>query len=79
MTTTTLIWFYSGSVYGIVEIYISEKDRNSKFCPACNLLRTQAETWSHINQNRKRPEKRVEGGSCESGKTVSADGKDPAW
>ena len=53
MTTTTLIWFYSGSVYGTVEIYISEKDGNNKFCPACNLLRTQAERWSYINQNRK--------------------------
>lgn len=53
MTITTLIWLYSGSVYGTVEIYISEKDRNNKFCPACSLLRTLAERWSYINQNLK--------------------------
>ena len=53
MTTTTLIWFYSGFVYGTVVIYVSEKDRNNKVCPACNLLHTLAQRWSYINQNRK--------------------------
>jgi hypothetical protein len=38
-----LIWFYPGSVNGTVEMYISKKDRNKKFCPACNVIRTLKE------------------------------------